>query len=294
MKVAKNKIKQSGRKTIIIWTMSLVVIMYSVFVFFPILYGLSTSFFNWNPFQSMFKFVGFDNYTYALKNPLFWKALGNTIYFTMGSLILTVGFGLLLAALIHSVKRGTSFYRGIYFLPVISSMVAVSMLWKFMYNYDNGFFNSVLMGMGLSKVPWLQNSAIALPAIMVVQAWKDIGYALVLILAGINSIDPSIFESAEIDGAGKFRRFISITIPLIKNSITILVITKLIDYMQVYTPIKFITEGGPGTDTTTMSFHIFEEAFTYYNFGSASAISFILFAIIFILSMIQLKFSKNN
>lgn len=291
---SKSSVRQPGRKLMVGGTMGFVIVTYGLFIFFPILYGLWTSFYNWNPFQSKFDFVGLGNYTYVIQSPDFWRSLINTVLFTLGSLIMTVGFSLLLAAMMQGVKKGMGFYRGAYFLPVISSMVATSMLWKFMFSYDDGLFNSLLMQMGFTKVPWLQDANIALPVLMVVQAWKDIGYALVLILAGINNIDPSIYESAEIDGASKPRQFFSITMPLIRNTMTILIITKLIDYMQVYTPVKFITEGGPGTSTWTMSFYIFEQAFTYYNFGFASAVSFLLFIIIFLLSLVQMRFDKES
>lgn len=287
-------LRQPGRKLMIGGTMGFVIVVYSLFVFFPILYGFVTSFFNWNPFQDQFEFVGWGNYSYVIESPEFWTSLKNTVVFTAGSLLLTVGFSLLLAAMMQAVKKGTGFYRGMFFLPVISSMVATSMLWKFMFSYDDGVFNSMLMQLGLGKVPWLQDRNISLAVLIIVQAWKDIGYALVLILAGINNIDVSIYESADIDGASKARQFFSITMPLIRNTMTILIITKLIDYMQIYTPVKFITQGGPGKDTWTMSFYIFEQAFTYYNFGFASAVSFLLFAIIFVLSLVQMRFDKEK
>ena len=218
-------------------------------------YGLV---YNWNPFQSQFDYVGLENYSYVIKSPEFWTALKNTILFTLGSLLLTVGFSLIIAGVMQAIKKGKGVYRGLYFLPVISSMVATAMLWKFMFSYDDGLFNSILMQMGVGKVPWLQDAKIALPALIIVETWKDIGYALVLVLAGINNIDPRVFiESAKIDGASTARQFFSITLPLIRNTMTILIITKLIDYMQVYTPVKFITEGGPGKSTWTMSFYIF-------------------------------------
>ncbi len=290
----KKKMRQPGKKLMIGGTMGFVIIVYGTFVFFPILYGLWTSFYNWNPFQSQFDYVGLENYSYVIKSPEFWTALKNTILFTLGSLLLTVGFSLIIAGVMQAIKKGKGVYRGLYFLPVISSMVATAMLWKFMFSYDDGLFNSILMQMGVGKVPWLQDAKIALPALIIVETWKDIGYALVLVLAGINNIDPSIYESAKIDGASTARQFFSITLPLIRNTMTILIITKLIDYMQVYTPVKFITEGGPGKSTWTMSFYIFEEAFTYYNFGLASAVSFLLFAIIFVFSLIQMRFDKES
>lgn len=276
------------------WTMGVTVVSYSIFVYIPMFYGLIVSFFNWNPFQSVFDFVGWGNYAYVLKNPDFWNAIKNTCLFTIGSLILTIGTALVLAAVMQMIRRGAGFYRAVYFLPVISAMVASCMLWKFLFGYNDGFFNAALMQMGFVKVPWLQNPHIAMLCVIVVQAWKDVGYALILILAGINNIDPGICESAEIDGCSKLKQFILITMPLIKNTMTILIITKLIDYMQVYTPIKFITEGGPGKATETIAFYIFEEAFSLYNFGSASAVSFILFAIIFAFSLIQLKVNSGN
>ena len=284
----KKKMRQPGKKLMIGGTMGFVIVVYGTFVFFPILYGLWTSFYNWNPFQSQFDYVGLENYSYVIKSPEFWTALKNTILFTLGSLLLTVGFSLIIAGVMQAINRG------LYFLPVISSMVATAMLWKFMFSYDDGLFNSILMQMGVGKVPWIQDAKIALPALIIVETWKDIGYALVLVLAGINNIDPSIYESAKIDGASTARQFFSITLPLIRNTMTILIITKLIDYMQVYTPVKFITEGGPGKSTWTMSFYIFEEAFTYYNFGLASAVSFLLFAIIFVFSLIQMRFDKES
>lgn len=285
---------QPGRTGLIFWTMLVVVLVYGVFVYFPIGYGLFTSFFNWNPFRNIFDFVGFGNYTTVLSQPGFWHACLVTLLFTLGSLVLTVGFALLLAGLMQPLKRGIGVYRGIYFMPVIASSVATGMLWNFIFSYNSGLVNSILMELGLTKVPWLQNSALALIVLIFVEAWKDVGYALVLVLAGINNIDARVYESAAIDGCGKVRQFFSITLPLIRNTMTILVITKIIDFMQIYTPIKFITEGGPGTSTQTISFYIFEQAFTFYNFGSASAISFILFLIIFALSLFQFRMGRKG
>lgn len=290
----KRKSIQPGRKGLIIWTMALVVLVYGVFVYFPIGYGLFTSFFNWNPFRDLFDFVGLDNYINILSKPDFWQAARVTVLFTAGSLVFTVGVSLLIAAFIQSIKKGVSLYRGIYFLPVIAPVVGTSMLWRFIFNYDSGFINSILMSLGFSKVPWLQDPNLALGVLIFVEVWKDIGYALVLILAGMNNIDNSIYESASIDGCSKPRQFFSITLPLIRNTLTILIITKLIDFMQIYTPVKFLTEGGPGTATQTVSFFIFELGFSFYNFGAASAVSFILFIVIFLLSLFQLRIGKGE
>lgn len=290
----KKQMIQPGRKGLILWSMTIVVLVYGVFVYFPIFYGLFTSLFTWNPFRDLFTFVGLANYVSILQRPEFWHACVITVAFTAGSLLLTVSFGLLLAAFLQNTKKGVAFYRGVYFLPVISSAVATSMLWRFIFNYDNGLLNALLMDLGLSKVPWLQNSHLAVVMLMIVEAWKDVGYALVLILAGMNNIDDGIYESAAIDGCSKPRQFFAITLPLLRNTMTILLITKLIDYMQIYTPIKFMTEGGPGTSTQTIAFYIFDQAFTYYNFGSASAVSFVLFLIIFVLSMIQIRLGRKG
>lgn len=287
--------KLSRGKNSIVWiTMSFTVLAYGLFMIFPILCGIVVSFFNWNPFKSQFKFVGLENYQYILQKGDFWQSIINTLVYTVGTMVLTVGFSLLLAAILQNLKRGVGFYRGMYFLPVVSSSVATAMLWKFMYNYHDGFFNGILVSLGLERVPWLTDARIAMVAIIIMSAWKDIGYAMVLILAGMNDIDRSIYESAEIDGCGKVRQFFRITLPLLRNTMTIVIITRIIDYMQVYTPVKFITSGGPGKATQTMAFYVYEEAFTYYNFGSASAVSMVLFAIIFIISMVQMRVTQGK
>lgn len=286
--------KITSKKAIVGIAMTAAVVFYGVFMVFPVLYGFCMSFFNWNPFKNVFHFTGIDNYIDILKKAEFWEAIKNTLVYTIGTMVLTVGISLFLAAMLQSTKKSVSFYRGMYFLPVVSSGVATAMLWKFLYNYNDGFFNAILMNLGLDRVPWLMNSKMAMISVIIMSAWKDIGYALVLIMAGINDIDPSVFDSAAIDGCNKAQQFFRITLPLIRNSMTILIITRIIDYMQVYTPIKFITEGGPGTSTQTIAFYIYEEAFTYHNFGSASAISFILFIIIFAISMVQMHISGKN
>ncbi len=134
-----------GQKGLIIWTVTLVLLVYGVFVYFPIGYGLFTSFFAWNPFRDLFTFVGLDNYVNILSKPEFWQAALVTVLFTIGSLVFTVGLGLLLATFIQYTKKGASLYRGVYFLPVIAPVVGTSMLWRFIFNYDSGFINSILM-----------------------------------------------------------------------------------------------------------------------------------------------------
>lgn len=274
--------------------MTYTILAYGVFVIFPILCGVAVSFFNWNPFKGKFKFVGLGNYQYVLQKEEFWQAVLNTLVYTLGTMVLTVGFSLLLAAVLQNLKKGVGIYRGIYFLPVVSSGVATAMLWKFMYNYHDGLFNGMLVAVGLERVPWLTDARIAMAAIIIMSAWKDIGYAMVLILAGMNDIDRSLYESASIDGCGRAKQFFYITFPLLRNIMTVVVITRIIDYMQVYTPVKFITSGGPGKATQTMAFYVYEEAFTYFNFGSAAAVSMVLFVIIFVISMIQMRITQGK
>ena len=252
------------------------------------------SFYLWKPFHGIKEFIGIENYLYQFQNPLFWKSLFNTLYFTAGALILTVVLGSLISGLIHFQTRGEGFYRAIYFLPVVTSMVAAALVWKFMYHSESGLFNSILMKMGFARVSFLQDVKLVMPSLIIVQAWKDLGYAIVLLLAGMNEVDKSLYESSYIDGANKMKQFIFITMPLTKRTMTILIITKIIDYMQVFTPVFFMTQGGPGTETHTITFNIYKDAFEYRNFGSASSVSFLLFAIIFVFSMMQLTINKTE
>jgi multiple sugar transport system permease protein len=268
---------------------------FGVFLLFPIGYALVGSFFEWNPLHNLFKFNGGANYIEAFTFPLMWKSLGNGIYFAVVVVFVRTAIGLIFAVLINNVLHFRSLFRTIYFLPVVTSMVAVSLIWRnLLYNPAFGIFNQMLRSIGLPTSNWLKSPYSVLPSIMLMTIWKDAGYAVVLYLAGLQGIPAQLIEAATIDGAGRFRIFRHITLPLLSNTTLLVVITATISYLQAFTQIFMMTDnGGPGTSAYTMVYYLYNEAFTKYRFGYASALSAILFVVIMIFSLVQMKLTRK-
>jgi multiple sugar transport system permease protein len=252
------------------------------------------SLFEWNPIHRVFNFIGGANYIEAFKFPLMWKSIGNSIYFAVVVVFVRTAIGLIFAVLINNVRYFKSFFRTVYFLPVVTSMVAVSLIWtNLLYNPAFGIFNQMLQSVGLPTSNWLKSPTSAMPSIMLMTIWKDAGYAVVLYLAGLQGIPAQLVEAATIDGAGRFRVFRHITIPLLSTTTLLVVITSTISYLQAFTQIFMMTTGGPGTATYTMVYYLYNEAFTKYRFGYASALSVILFVVIMAFSIVQMKLTRK-
>jgi len=270
-------------------------LFYGIFLIFPIGYAMVGSFFEWNPMHRIFNFIGGANYIEAINFPLMWKSLLNSIYFAAVVVLIRTSIGLIFAVLINNVLYFRSFFRTVYFLPVVTSMVAVSLIWlNLLYNPAFGIINQILRSVGLPTSDWHKSPYSAMPAIMLMTIWKDSGYAVVLYLAGLQSIPAQLTEAATIDGAGRFKVFRYITIPMLSGTTLLVIITGTIAYLQAFTQIMMMTQGGPGTATYTMVYYLYYEAFTKYNFGYASALSAILFIVIMIFTIIQIKLSRKT
>ena len=271
------------------------VLFYGVFLVFPICYAIAGSFFEWNPIHRVFNFISLENYHDALAYSLTWTSLFNSIYFAVVVVFVRSFVGLIFAVLINGVAHFRSFFRTVYFLPVVTSMVAVSIIWKFLlYNPAFGLFNQVLIHLGLPPSDWLISRYSAMPSIMLMTIWKDTGYAIVLYLAGLQGIPVQLIEAAIIDGAGRFRIFSRITFPLLSGTTLLVIVTGTISYLQAFTQTFIMTEGGPGTATYTMVYYLYREAFSKYRFGYASALSVILFMVILVFSMAQMKLTRRT
>ncbi len=215
----------------------------------------------------------------------------NTGVFSIVAVAARVIIGLLLAsALFSKLVKARSFFRMLYYMPTITPMVAVAFVWKNMYDPQFGLLNQLLG----SKINWLFDGRYAMIAILLLTIWKDFGYAVVIFLGGMYSLPMDCFEAAEIDGANARQRFFRITLPLLKPTVIFIVITSFISYFQTYIPVMVLTQGGPGTKTYLASYLIFDQAFSKYNFGYASAMSFILFLIIAILTAVSFKAAGEN
>jgi multiple sugar transport system permease protein len=266
------------------------IVYFSIFMVYPIYKAFAGSLHEWNPLVGTYNWVGLDNFKSVLSDGLFWKSLWNTAYFSVFSIVFRIILGLGLALLLSSrLVKAKDSLRGLFYMPTITPLVAVSFVWMWMFDPQFGMINKVT---GLD-INWLNDSHWALPAIIIMTIWKDFGYATVLYLAGLMNLPRDVYEAAQIDGANSWQTFWRITLPLLKPTTLFIVITSLITYVQAYVQILVMTEGGPGTQTYTISYLIFDQAFQKYDFGTASAMSVILFAITGVLTILMFRASGD-
>ena len=237
------------------------------------------------------KFVGLDNYVKLLTaDPLFRKVLLNTFYFTFVSVPLTVVISLGLALALNQGIRGLALFRAAYFMPVITAMVVVALIWRWLYNPDFGVLNYLLNQLGIRRPPnWLADQRWAMPAVIIMAVWKQVGYNMVSFLAGLQAIPANLYEAASIDGAGRWERFRYVTLPMLTPTTFFVLVISLIGSLQVFDAVLVLTEGGPANTTRTIVFHIWEQAFRFLHMGYAAAIAWILFFIIFLITLVQWK-----
>ncbi len=264
---------------------------FAVFLAYPIYKAFAGSLHDWNPLVGAYSWVGFANFKQILTDGLFWSSMWHTAVFCVFStffrVVLGLGFALLLS---YKLVRFKDTLRGLFYLPTITPLVAVSFVWMWMFDPQFGMINKVT---GLD-INWLHDPKYALPAIVLMTIWKDFGYATVLYLAGLMNLPQDVFEAAAIDGANSLQTFFQITLPLLKSTTLFVVITSLISYLQAYVQILVMTEGGPGTSTYTISYLIFDQAFQKYNFGVASAMSVVLFLFTGVLTIIMFRVSGDT
>lgn len=268
----------------------LVIVFFVVFFVIPIIMAFIGSFYQWNPLRLQFNFLGPDNWKRVFTSDLFWKSMGNTVLFAAVAVFFRLILGLALAHALHSkLLKHKSIYRTLFYLPTITPMVAVAFVWKFIFDPQFGLLDKLLN----TDINWLFDGRYALIAIIILTIWKDFGFAVVILLGGIYSLPLECYEAAEIDGAGAWQRFRALTLPLLKPTIFFIAIVSLISYFQTYIPVMVLTQGGPGTQTYLATYLIYIEAFVNYNFGYASALSFILFLFIAVFTGISFKVSGN-
>lgn len=237
--------------------------------------------------------VGVDNYAGLSQDPFFWQTLTNTALFTLGAIPLTLMLALLLAVLCNGKGKGTNaFFRTIYFTPYVTSIVAISLVWNQVYA-PKGVINALLGLLGIQGPAWLADSSWALIAVIIVAVWQGVGYPMVILLAGLQGIDGTLYEAAKVDGASSWTQFFRITLPLLTPQIFFVVITQFITSFQVFAIIFVMTSGGPGNATNVYIFYLFQNAFTFGRMGYASAMAWILFLIIGIVTFLQWRLQKK-
>jgi multiple sugar transport system permease protein len=262
------------------------------FILGPVLAAFAISFTSWD-LLSPPRWVGLANYQAMVDDRLFWTALKNTIYFTVVSVPVTLILALGLAVLMNRRIRGIEALRAIYFFPVTASIVAVSLLWAWMYTPDFGIINYLLSFVGIPKINWLVNPQLAMPSVIIMSVWRGLGFNIVVFLAGLQSIPRDLYEAAALDGATGWDQFRSITVPLLTPTIFFATIMALIGSFQVFEQTYIMTQGGPANATMTLVYQIFLNGFTYLRMGYASAQSFILFAILFVITLVQVRMQRR-
>ncbi len=234
------------------------------------------------------RWAGLGNYARLLADPLFWKVLRNTLVFVAVGVPLTLGAALGGALLLHSpLARLRGLYRTVFFAPVVTTLVAVAVVWRYLYHVRYGLINQFLGLLGLPAVDWLGDPAWAMVAISVLAAWRLFGYGLVIFLAGLEAIPESLYEAARIDGAGAWRRLVDITLPSLRPTAVFVAVLVTVNVFQIFAEPYVMTRGGPLHATTSITLLMYEQGFRWWNMGNAAAIAFVLFALIVVTTGLQ-------
>lgn len=285
------------REALIGWLfVSPALIGFGIFTFGAILYSLYLSFTDYDMFGTP-EWVGLENYIKAFTNDeYFYQYFGNTFYFAIVLVPVVLVISLFLAILINKkVGRLTKAYRVALFLPSITSTVAVSMVWLWIFNPDMGILNNFLTAIGFHNPPmWLSDPEWSKPALIIMRVWQMSGYYMLLFLAGLQTIPETLYEAAEVDGASSWQRFTRITVPMLSNTTFVVVILLIIESFNMFESIFVMTEGGPLGSTSTIMYYIYEQGFMSYNMGYASALAWIFFALILVFTLIQFRFRREQ
>lgn len=268
----------------------------AVFLVFPLGFSLYMSFQQWDLFTPA-KFVGTANFRHLFTaDPLFIIAVRNTLIFTVGTIVPTVLISLAVAGLLNRAVRGIGIFRTIVFLPLAMSSAVMAVVWQFVFNTDNGLLNIMLGWFGIGPVPWLIEPRWAMVSLCLVSVWKSVPFATVILLAAMQGVPETVYEAARIDGAGELRQFVSITVPLIRGALSFVVVISIIHVFQAFDLVYVLTgrNGGPETGTYVLGIMLFQHAFAFLDFGYASALAWVMFAVLLVLTVAQLRIARRR
>ncbi|MBZ2198096.1 carbohydrate ABC transporter permease [Occultella gossypii] len=268
-----------------------------VFTLVPLIAGLGIAFTDWNVVSGLsgINLVGLDNFRGLLTDPMFWSSAGRTLFYAGLAVPGTMVGGLLLGLALNLDVPGRAVLRAVFFLPHIVTSIAIGMIWLLLLNPQNGVVNNALRTLGITEPPsWLVSESWSLPSLILIAIWSGVGYCAVIYLAGIQSLPQELYEAAMLDGAGVWRRFRTITWPSLMPTTTFLGVTLVISQSQGFGLINFLTAGGPGTSTTTLSYYMYQEGFQYYRFGYAAAIGVMSFLGVIVVSALLWRYQKGR
>ncbi|MFZ0904822.1 MAG: sugar ABC transporter permease [Mycobacterium sp.] len=268
----------------------------AVFMVFPLGFSLYMSFQNWDIFRPA-KFVGLANYhSLFADDPLFVIALRNTVVYTLGTVVPTILISLAVAGVLNRKIKGISVFRTIVFLPLAVSSVVMAVVWQFVFNTNNGLLNIMLGWIGIGPVPWLVDPKWAMLSLCTVSVWRSVPFATVILLAAMQGVPDDLYEAAKLDGAGELRQFVSITVPLIRGAVSFVVVISIIHAFQAFDLVYVLTgrNGGPETATYVLGIMLFQHAFAFLEFGYASALAWVIFGILLVLTVLQLRLGRRR
>ena len=268
----------------------------AVFMVFPLGFSLYMSFQNWDLFRPA-KFVGLANYRSLFTgDPLFSIALRNSVVYTVGTVVPTVLISLAVAGVLNRKIKGINFFRTIVFLPLAVSSVVMAVVWQFVFNTNNGLLNIMLGWIGIGPIPWLVDPKWAMASLCMVSIWRSVPFATVILLAAMQGVPDTLYEAARLDGAGELRQFVSITVPLIRGAVSFVVVISIIHAFQAFDLVYVLTgrNGGPETATYVLGIMLFQHAFAFLEFGYASALAWVMFAILLVLTVVQLRLARRR
>lgn len=269
-----------------------------VFFLLPVLAGLALSVTDFDLYAladiGNLRFVGLDNYLRLLQSGAFWQALGNTLYFVVVGVPLSLGVSLGAALLLNSrLARWKPFFRTALFAPVVTTLVAVAVVWRYLFHARYGVVNYWLGEVGVPAIDWLGDPHWAMPTIILLAVWKNFGYNMVILLAGLQAIPEDLYEAARIDGASWWRQLVDITLPMLAPTLTMVGILTTAGYFQLFAEPYVMTQGGPLRSTVSVLYFMYEEGFKWWNFGAASAVAFLLFGLIFAFTALLVRFGNR-
>jgi multiple sugar transport system permease protein len=268
----------------------------AVFMLFPLGFSLYMSVQQWDLFSTP-NFVGLANFhNLFTTDPLFLIAVRNTVVFTVGTIVPTILISLVVAALLNRKVKGIGIFRTVVFMPLAVSSVVMAVVWQFVFNTDNGLLNIMLGWIGIGPIPWLIEPKWAMVSLCLVSVWRSVPFASVILLAAMQGVPETLYEAARIDGAGELRQFVSITVPLIRGALSFVLIISIIHAFQAFDLVYVLTggNGGPETGTYVLGIMLFQRAFAFLEFGYASALAWVMFAILLVLTVLQLRLTRRR
>lgn len=290
--------RSSARRQAAWWFAGPALIVIGLFFLVPVVAALAMSLSDFDIYALAdlhnLRIVGLSNYIELLQRPLFWKALGNTFYFVVVGVPLSLGASLCAALLLNSpFARLQPFFRTALFAPVVTTVVAVAVIWRYLLGTRYGLLNYALGAIGVSPIDWLGDPRFAMPAIILFAVWKNFGYNMVILLAGLQNIPRELYEAARMDGAPAFAQFRFVTLPMLAPILSIVGILTIAGYFQLFAEPYVMTQGGPLQSTLSVLYLMYEEGFKYWNLGDASAVAFLLFLLIFAVTLLQTRRTRQ-